>query len=304
MRVDSATRAVLKDIEKEPTLKRGSDDIAVVRATYDWVFSAWTAGARAPTNENWVQIEHNGHKTRALVVEPEGSPAKASIMFLHGGGWSLGTALCYAPLCRTIAAESGMRVICPDFPQAPENPFPAAYEVLVAAVEWTISNLEGPFFLCGDSAGGTLAAAISYDKRVSQKIRGQALFYPVLDLRINKRYRSRRRLGTGKYFLTEEGILGAIVWYCGEEGDPNDPRISPILTDRPEITPATFILLPDFDPLKDEGEKYAALLKKAGVPVEVFRAKNTIHGCVSFSGRIPQGYMGIERAAAFFNDLL
>lgn len=302
MGVDSPTREVLKDLSNEPSLTSGSDDIDVVRATYDRVFSSWTAGASAPTREEWIEINADERRTNALIIEPL-KMAVGTILFFHGGGWSLGSALCYAPLCRAIAAESGMRVITPDFPKAPENPFPAAFDLLVAVTAWAENKFGGPIFLSGDSAGGTLAAAISVDQRVARSITGQALFYPVLDLRPNARYRSRRRFGSGKYFLSEAGILGAAAWYCGDAGDPSDPKISPILAPNLDRTPPTFIMLPDLDPLKDEGEKYAALLKKNSVRIDMFRAKNTIHGCVSFSGRIPQGREGVQAAATFLKSL-
>lgn len=296
---DEATRAVLKDLAKESVLTRGGENIAAARAAYERVFSSWTAGAGAPTREDWIEIEADGRRAIALVVEPVHRSGDGAIVFFHGGGWSLGSALCYAPLCRAIAAEAGLRVVAPDFPQAPEHPFPAAYELLVAATASIANRFDGPLFLAGDSAGGTLAAVIGVDARVARSVKGQALLYPVLDLRPDAPYRSRRRFGSGKYFLSEGGILGAAAWYCGEANDPADPRISPVLTPSPEQAPPTFILLPDLDPLRDEGEKYAALLKKSGVPVAIFRAKNTIHGCASFSGRIPQAREGIQQAAIF-----
>lgn len=300
---DKATRAVLKDLAAEPALTRGSDDIAVVRAAYDRAFSSWTAGASVPTREDWIEIEADGHRTDALVVEPLQPSTEGVILFIHGGGWSLGSALSYAPLCRTIAAEAGMRVIAPDFPQAPENPFPAAYDLLVAVTGWVQGKFEGPRFLAGDSAGGTLAAAISLDSNVASGVSGQALFYPVMDLRPDAKYRSRRRFGSGKFFLSEAGILGAAAWYCGETNDPADSRISPVLASNIDQSPPTFILLPDLDPLRDEGEKYAARLKRCSVPIELYRAKNTIHGCVSFSGRIPQARDGVRSAATFLKGL-
>lgn len=87
--------------------------------------------------------------------------------------------------------------------------------------------------------------------------------------------------------------------YCGETGDPDDPKISPILEPRVSELPPIFLLIPDLDPLKDECEQFAARLQKSRLLIEMFRAKNTIHGCVSFSGRIPQGLEGVRRAAAF-----
>ncbi len=304
MGVDKATRAVLKDLSSEPALTRGSDDIAAVRATYDRVFSSWTVGAAAPTREDWVKIESGSQRTSALIVEPLRQLADCSILFIHGGGWSLGSALSYAPLSRVLSAETGMRVITPDFPQAPENPFPAAFDLLADVTTWAAGQFGGSLFFAGDSAGGALAAALSADARVAQLVKAQALFYPVLDLRPTAKYRSRRRFGSGKFFLSEAGILGAAAWYCGNDNDPADPRISPILEPNLIQLPPTFILLPDFDPLKDEGLKYADALRKSGVHIELVRAKNTIHGCVSFSGRIPEGREAIRQAARFFKSLV
>lgn len=300
MGADRATRAVLKDLAREHALTRGDDDIAVVRAAYDRVFGSWTACASKPTREDWTIVEGGGHRGRALIVEPvDAAATNGSVLFIHGGGWSLGSALCYAPLCRLLATEAGMRVIAPDFPQAPEHPFPAALDALGAFTVSIADKYRGPLFLAGDSAGGTLAAVLSLDARTASAVTGLALFYPVLDLRPGARYRSRRRLGSGKYFLSESGILGAAAMYCGETGDPDDPKISPILEPRVSELPPIFLLIPDLDPLKDECEQFAARLQKSRLLIEMFRAKNTIHGCVSFSGRIPQGLEGVRRAAAF-----
>lgn len=297
---DRATRAVLKDLAGETALTRAGS-IEAARAAYDRVFSAWTAGAKAPTREDWVEIGADGARANALVVEPVGNAGDGAVFFIHGGGWSLGSALCYAPLCRAIAAEAGLRVIAPDFPQAPEHPFPAAFEFLAGVTAAAAERFGGSLFLAGDSAGGTLAAALATHERVARFVKGQALFYPVLDLRPDARYRSRRRFGSGKYFLSQAGILGAAAWYCGDANDPADPRISPVLQPHPDRAPPTFMLLPDLDPLRDEGETYAAMLKRSGVSVEIFRARSTIHGCASFSGRIPQAREGLRRAGAFFN---
>lgn len=321
MGADKPTQAVLKDLAKERALTQGDDDIAVVRAAYERVFCAWTAGASAPTREDWIRVDGGGRKGNVLVVEPAvarqqdekgaqgrmgaaaGGPVPTelagTILFLHGGGWSLGSALCYAPLCRALAAETGLRVIAPDFPQAPENPYPAALNFLADIAEWVLESFPGSLILSGDSAGGTLAAVLCSDPRLVGKIKGQALFYPVLDLRGGGRYRSRRQFGSGKYFLSEDGILGAAAWYCAQEGDVNDPTISPILQPVMQNLPPTFLLLPELDPLRDEGRQYARLLKKSGVLVDEFHAKKTIHGCLSFSGRIAQGREGLARAAAF-----
>lgn len=298
MGADKATRAVLKDLAEERALTKGHEDIGVIRAAYDRVFSAWTATPDKPTREDWIATGVNGDK--AFVVEPVDAAPRGTIIFLHGGGWSLGNALCYAPLCRLLASESGMRVFAPDFPQAPKAPYPAALDMLLELTRWAGKHYDGPLMLAGDSAGGMLCAVIAAELSTEMQIAAQALFYPVLDLRANARYRSRKRLGSGKYFLSEDGILGAAAAYCGEKGDPSSPRLSPILEPQMQRLSDTFLLIPELDPLKDECERYNALLKKAGVTVEIFNARNTIHGCVSFSGRIMQGLEGLKQAASFF----
>lgn len=297
MGADKATRAVLRDLSKEYALTQGHEDIAVIRGAYDRVFSAWTAPPPKPTREDWIDI--NPAQDRALAVEPIDEAPRGTVLFLHGGGWSLGNALCYAPLCRLLAAESGLRVLAPDFPQAPEAPYPAALDMLVELTRWADKRYDGPLMLAGDSAGGTLCAVIATELSTEIKVAGQALFYPVLDLRPKARYRSRKRLGSGKYFLSEDGILGAAAAYCGEAGDPSSPRLSPIVEPQIQRLPDTFLLIPELDPLKDECERYGAALKKNGVSVEMFNARNTIHGCVSFCRRIPQGLDGLKSAASF-----
>lgn len=300
MRADKATQAVLKDLAKEHALTRGHEDIGVIRAVYDRVFSAWTAMSEKPTREDWVDIGSTNSK--GLIVEPVDVAPSGTILFIHGGGWSLGNALCYAPLCRLLAIETGLRVLAPDFPQAPEAPYPAALDMLLETTRWADRHYDGPLFLSGDSAGGTLCAVIAAELSDEAPIAGQALFYPVLDLRPDAQYRSRRKAGSGKYFLSEAGILGAAAGYCGENGNPASPKLSPILEPNLKRLPDTFLLVPDLDPLRDECERYGALLRKAGVKVDYVRARDTIHGCVSFSGRILQGLKGLKSAAQFLKN--
>lgn len=78
--------------------------------------------------------------------------------------------------------------------------------------------------------------------------------------------------------------------------------ISPILETALDRVPPTFLMIPDLDPLRDECERYVAILKKSDVDVEVYRAKKTIHGCASFSGRIPQGLEGFKSVAQFLAE--
>jgi acetyl esterase/lipase len=286
-KLDGDTEAVLRDLNANHPLTNGDPDIAVMRRAYDEVFAAWTAPQRRKTNESWKANCGMGENHHALVIEPvEREPELGTLVLIHGGGWSLGTALSYAPLGRWICAETGQRVIVPDFPQAPEAPAPAAYDALSGMLTWTTSMYGHEISLLGDSAGGNLAAVLSNHPPSGLRIQKQVLLYPVLDLRPDAKYRSRKEFGHGRHFLTAEGIVGAAMQYCAETGDPNSPLISPILETDFRETPSTTILIPEFDPLRDECSAYAEILHAHEIETQIVWAEGTIHGCASFNGRI------------------
>lgn len=284
------TKAVLRDLNANQALTNGDPDIAVVRRAYDEVFAAWTAPPARQTNETWVASCGMSENHQALVIEPVKRALDAgAVVFIHGGGWSLGTALCYARLGRWVCAETGRRVIVPDFPQAPESPAPAAYDALSGLLAWAVSQYGQEISLMGDSAGGNLAAVLSNHPPSGLRIQKQVLLYPVLDLRPDTNYPSRKKFGRGRHFLTAEGIAGAAMQYCAETGDPNSPLISPGLETDFRETPPTTILIPEFDPLRDECLAYAERLRANEIETQVIWAKGTIHGCASFNGRIQSG---------------
>ncbi|MEO1190009.1 MAG: alpha/beta hydrolase fold domain-containing protein, partial [Pseudomonadota bacterium] len=252
-KLDGDTKTVLRDLNANQPLTKGDPDIGVVRRAYDEIFAAWTAPPARKTNEIWVSDCGLGESRQALAIEPSESEAgSGAIIFIHGGGWSLGNALCYAPLGRWICAETRRRVIVPDFPQAPESSAPAAYDALSGLLTWAASRYGQEISLMGDSAGGNLAAVLSNHPPSGLRIQKQALLYPVMDLRPDAKYPSRKKYGQGRHFLTADGIVGAAIQYCSETGDPNSPLISPVLETDFGATPPTIILIPELDPLRDE----------------------------------------------------
>lgn len=296
---DAETRAVLRDLGDVAPLVEGDPDIAVVRRAYDDVFARWTAPPARPTGERWIGNCQLGDGNRALVIEPaESDPGAPTLVFIHGGGWSLGRAFCYAPLGRWLCAELGVRVLVPDFPQAPEHTAPAALTALSEFLVWASSEFGDSISLMGDSAGGNLAAVLSNDPPDGVSIKAQALLYPVIDLRPDANYRSRRRFGKGRHFLTVDAIVGAAMQYAGDVS-PDSPRLTPLLAKDFSATPPTAILVPECDPLFDEGIAYGHMLGQHGVETKITIAKGTIHGCASFSGRIPSGEAALIETCRF-----
>lgn len=301
---DKDTRALLKDLMKVSPLVNGDPDVNVIRSAYDETFAAWTASPSKATREDWLVAEGLLDGDRTLVVEPVSeTPPSSTLVFLHGGGWMLGSALAYAPLCRWICAYTGFRVLAPNFPLVPEHPAPAAETAMITFLGWAQAKYGGDLMLAGDSAGGQIAAVLSNHPPEKIKIKAQALFYPVLDLRETANYKSRRKNGSGKYFLSHEAIVGAGMGYCANlSGAEATPQYSPVLETDFSHSPPTYLLAPELDPLHDEILLYADLLHRSGVETVLDIAKGSIHGCVSFSGRSSEGLRALERASRFLMD--
>jgi acetyl esterase len=213
------------------------------------------------------------------------------IVFFHGGGWAVGDLDCYDGFMRALCRLSGAVFISVDYRLAPEHAFPAGLEDAVAATRWAAQHASAlgcdpeKLAVMGDSAGGNLAAVVAQVLRGdSPALAAQYLLYPVIDSsRPHAAYPSRLAFGNGDLFLTRDAIDGTAAWYLASGGGAADhPKVSPI--NAPDLTglaPA-FILVPAFDPLRDEGLAYADRLRAAGVPVTSDVGAQTIHGFLTF----------------------
>ena len=211
---------------------------------------------------------------------PLGDPRPILVWF-HGGGWVIGDLDTADVTCRALANATGAIVVSVDYRLAPEHRFPAAVDDCVAALEWVIAHgdeLGGDpsrIAVGGDSAGGNLAAVVSLaarDKGIA--VRHQLLVYPVTDATFTQP--SIDENGEG-YLLTKESMLWFGDHYLGAQGDPKDPRLSPLHADElAGVAPAT-VFTAEFDPLRDEGEAYAERLREADVAVELTRFDGMVH---------------------------
>ncbi|HEY5141977.1 MAG TPA: alpha/beta hydrolase [Solirubrobacteraceae bacterium] len=211
------------------------------------------------------------------------------LVFFHGGGWVVGDRDSHDAPCRTIAERAGVRVLSVDYRLAPEHPFPAPLDDAVAAFR-DVAARAGTFgadaqriAVGGDSAGGHLATltALACARGGGSAPAFQLLIYPVTDL--SAKSASYGLFGEG-FFLTEADM----DWYAGHFVPPGvertDPRVSPLLAaDLGDLAPA-YVVTAGFDPLRDEGEAYAARLREAGVPVTLRRQRGLVHGFVNMVG--------------------
>ena len=207
------------------------------------------------------------------------------IVFFHGGGWVLSSVDGHDTLARRIASRTGMLVVSVDYRLAPEFAFPAPHDDCWAVASWLAEHAAewggdpARIAVCGDSAGGNLAAGVALRARdEGLDLAFQALIYPCIDDH-QESYRSMSSNATG-YFLTAADM----EWFWGHfvpDVHRSDPRAVPARAeDLSGLAPA-LVMTAEYDPLRDEGEAYAERLLNAGVPVEVIRYHGVVHGFVS-----------------------
>ena len=209
------------------------------------------------------------------------------LVFFHGGGFVIGDLETHDNSCRFLARQAGVRVVAVEYRRAPEHRFPAAVDDALAAFRWVGKHTadlgadRSRLAVGGDSAGGNLAAGVAQAARGDDGPAFQLLFYPWVDLSAKRA--SYGLFGDG-FYLTEAELDWYRSHYLGPDGDPFDPRCSPVLAaDLAGVAPA-YIATAGFDPLRDEGEEYAARLRDASVRVALRRHSDLTHAFINTVG--------------------
>lgn len=228
----------------------------------------------------------SGGRAVALRLYVPSKSVVALIVYLHGGGWIMGSLDGTAAAATHLASACRAAVLVVDYPLAPEHRFPRALLDTIDALEWAVAQREQlglagvPVVVAGDSAGANLAAAAAavLAERDGAALAVQVLVCPVLDAACDTP--SHREFETGPLVSS-----AAIRWFWGHYlADPADglsPRASPLRADGFSRLPPTMILTAAFDPLRDEGERYADRVEAAGVAVVRRRFDGMCHGFFS-----------------------
>ena len=205
------------------------------------------------------------------------------LMFFHGGGWVLGDLDTHDTLCRRLARESGCVVVAVDYRHPPEHRFPAALDDCFAAVQYVAAHARdfdldaSRLAVCGDSAGGNLAAAVTLRARDEDgpRLHSQWLIYPVIGADFDTV--SYRTFGEN-YGLTR----AAMRWFWNQYVPILLDRGNPLATPGNALSlaglPTAHVITAEYDVLRDEGERYALRLRAAGVRVTARRYDGMIHG--------------------------
>ncbi|MER6556381.1 alpha/beta hydrolase [Streptomyces sp. NPDC001027] len=235
------------------------------------------------------------------------------VVYLHGGRWMLGDARTHARLTEQLSDLSGAAFVVPEFTRTPEARYPVALEesyALLTAVTQQADELglDGRrLALAGDCTGATMATALAMmaKRRRGPRIRAQLLYYPMTDP--HSATPSRDEFASG-YLLPSE----ALDWYWGQYADDAgalaEPTASPMRATAADLAglPPALIVTAEADVVRDEGEQYARLLRRAGVPVTAARYLGTVHDFVSLSvlRDSPPTVAAIEQGGRFLGRLL
>jgi acetyl esterase len=307
-----------------PSAKQMLDSLATVEQPKLWeqpidqvragemLFASIGAGdpvACASVSDRKVPGPHGDIPVRVYVpqVSGDGGRALPLVVYVHGGGWVFMSIETHDTTCRRLALQSGAIVVSVEYRLAPEHPFPIPLDDAFAATEWVVahaSELGGDasrVAVMGDSAGGNLSAAIALlaRERGGPKLAAQVLVYPALDPAGDTP--SYRENASG-YLLDEPGMRWFWSQYLQDGDHEKNPLAAPLRAEDLAGLPPATIITAEFDPLRDEGEAYAARLREAGVPATATRYDGMIHGFLGMPAMFDDADAAMATAATALRE--
>jgi len=241
------------------------------------------------------------------IYQPSSAQELPCLVYFHGGGWVVGTLDTVDVPLRAIAKRSGCVVVSVDYRLAPESQFPAPLDDARAAIEWVCSAGQEigvdvkRVGVGGDSAGGNLAAAAALALRGGPRLRCQVLIYPVLDFSFDTD--SYKQFAEG-YLLTRSSMQWYWNQYLSDPSDGGGHLASPLRAGDLDGLPTTLVITAEYDPLRDEGETFAARLRDAGIDVRLSRYEGTIHGFFRMGSVIDAAHRLSDEVGEFLREAL
>lgn len=243
----------------------------------------------APPPPPDVEIEHRNVPGPAgavalRVYRPIGVEGELpGVLYIHGGGWMYGSAEQSEPTALRFCRGGRCVVVSPDYRLTPENPFPAGLEDCFAVLEWMAREAEALGFdprrlgVMGDSSGANLAAGCCFEARSrgGPRLRAQVLNYPALGVDFET---ASYRENADAPVLCRDEMMYFWKHYVGPELACRDPRAVPLAAADFHNLPPACITTAEYDPLREDGRRYAAALAEAGVLVEFRNAERLTHG--------------------------
>ena len=246
-----------------------------------------------------------GGAVKLRIYTPPGHAPFPLMVFFHGSGFVLCSLDTHDGMCRNLCAGIGCVVVSVDYRLAPEHKFPAGLEDCLAATRWAAAHAgelgadANRIMLAGDSAGGNMAAvtALRIRDEGGPKLCGQMLLYPVTDYHTP---------GTPSYAENAEGYgltRDTMVWfwrhYLGDATQAANPHAAPLRAADLSRLPPALVLSAEYDPLRDEAERYGDRLQAAGVPVQITRRPGVNHGFLFWVGLVDKAGEAMAETCAW-----
>jgi acetyl esterase len=238
------------------------------------------------TDELWETVPSSFGDVRVRLIRPQGSAGVLPVLlYMHGGGWILGSARTHDWLARELAVGAHATVAFAEYARAPEAKYPIQLEQCYAAAQWIMERGEAGGFdtrrvaVAGDSAGGNLATVLTILAKQRGDVRfvHQSLYYPMTDA--NPEESESLRLFRDGPYGTADGLEWFWSSYLPDDALRGEITVSPLrasLADLQGLPPA-LVIVDENDVLRDQGEAYANKLRDAGVPTTSVRFNGTIH---------------------------
>lgn len=308
-RLDPAMRAALAESASrlQGARKIGWDDLAAARAAYAAERGYWNTDRPELAAVRDFKVAGPHGEIPLRLYRPTAAPTLPLLVYLHGGGYVLGSIDTHDRAMRLLALKSGAAVLGVDYRLAPEHRFPAQLEETAAVLDWLAADgaaagLDaGRFALGGDSAGAHLALGTTIMRRAGfAQPKALILYYGAYGLADSG---SMRRFAGNSTGLTRADMEFFYASYSGDRPLIDDPRLDCLSADLAGLPPA-FILGVELDPLLDDSLTLAALMEDAGVPHRLLRYDGVLHGFIHYSRAVPQAMRALDEGAAALRDWL
>ncbi len=269
---------------------------------------------KLPVDEEWVTVPAAVGDVRVRIVRPKGLNGRLPvIVYMHGGGWILGNAGTHDRLVRDLAVGARAAVAFVEYTPSPEARYPTAIEQGYATARWITREGEAHgldasrMAVAGESVGGNMTAALA----LMAKQRGdvtfvqQSLYYPVTDAAMDTDSYDQFAVG---YYLSRAAMEWFWDAYTPDPAQRSEITASPNQASLEQVTglPPALVFVDEADVLRDEGEAYAAKLRRAGVPVTTVRYDGTVHDFMLLNSlsQTRAARAAIDQAAAFLRAAL
>jgi len=267
------------------------------------LFEEWHVPTAEPTGVSYEEADADG--VPALWCIPAGAAADRVLLYLHGGGFVVGSIATHRKIAGHLAKAVGVRALVIDYRRAPEHPFPAQIEDAVTAYRWLLTQGIEPGHIAttGDSAGGNLAISLVV------KVRDDGLPLPAAILPMSP-WLDMEHLGktlesnaATDALVSTEILQGMSGMFLGESGSPTHPLANPLHADL-EGLPPMYIAVGGHETLQDNAERFTELARLAGVDVTLEVVPEMQHVFTFSAGRAPEADATITAMAVWVRPRL